>query len=91
MRIGPSQRVRRAGEVRCAQTTDGSAARIVSTSKASVGLGDVEPSLAALGLPSSLEIQRERVDVAEVLDRLARRIGAPAHRGRARGRRRPRP
>ena len=34
MRIGPSQRVRRAGEVRCAQTTEGSAARVASMSNA---------------------------------------------------------
>ena len=70
MRIGPSQRVRRAGEVRCAQTTDGSAASVASMSKATSASGDVEASLAALGLPARLEIQGERVDVAEVLDRL---------------------
>ena len=70
MRIGPSQRVRSAGEVRCAQTTDGSAASVVSMSKATSASGDVQASLAALRLPASLEIQGECVDVAEMLDRL---------------------
>ena len=37
-----------------------------------VGLGDVEASLAAIRLPASLEIERERRHIAEVLDGLLR-------------------
>ena len=38
-----------------------------------IAVGDLEPALRALGLPARLQVQRERVDAAEVLDLLRAR------------------
>ena len=73
--------VRSAGDVRWAQTTAGSAATVASRSRTSSAVGDVEAARGALGLPARLEVERERGDLAEVLDRLlggdqAERVGS---------------
>ena len=70
MVIGPSHRVRRAGDVRCAQITDGSAARVASMSKARSVSAMSSRRDGALVLPACLEVHRERVDPAEMLDLL---------------------
>ena len=71
-------RVRSAGDVRCAQTTDGSAASVAWTSKARSVSAMSSRRMRALHLPASLEIQGERRDVTEMLDLLAR-LGARGH------------
>ena len=70
MVMGPSHRVRRAGDVRCAQITDGSAAKGRLDVEGDIGVGDGEPAHGALVLPASLEVQCERFDPTEMLDLL---------------------
>ncbi len=68
MVIGPSHRVRRAGDVRCAQITDGSAVKVASMSNARSVSAMASRCDGALVLPAGLEVHGERVDPAEVLD-----------------------
>ena len=57
MVIGPSHRIRSAGEVRWAHTTAGSAATIGIDVEDQVGVIDIEAARSALGLPARLEVE----------------------------------